>query len=309
MTIEKEIILILNDYISNPLEKEKFSREHIFYDIKNIIKKSLSENQLIDIYYHFSLYEKCLNLSRNNQLNLSNYWVDYATKLYSELPNSLKEPLGLLYYPMIAYNHYVKKEYDLALSFLKMELIIIENYIKDEALKLEFKLEQLANIYRIAFAKNDIQEIESYGSNILSFIILNQTSSDFFTENNKFSLLDKNNKTMWIDYMINIIISKTVGYEKSDLINRMFIKLKNKTIINSNINETETLIDIILSKNFIENDFCIIINNLNTYQNYLQLLILEKIKLFKFDNFELISVIDAYVKNVLNIYIKVNKSL
>ncbi|UPF07247.1 hypothetical protein, partial [Flavobacterium psychrophilum] len=70
--------------------------------------------------------------------------------------------------------------------------------------------------YRIAFAKNDIQEIESYGSNILSFIILNQTSSDFFTENNKFSLLDKNNKTMWIDYMINIIISKTVGYEKSD---------------------------------------------------------------------------------------------
>ncbi|WP_134355306.1 hypothetical protein, partial [Flavobacterium psychrophilum] len=125
----------------------------------------------------------------------------------------------------------------------------------------------------------------------------------------KFSLLDKNNKTMWIDYMINIIISKTVGYEKSDLINRMFIKLKNKTIINSNINETETLIDIILSKNFIENDFCIIINNLNTYPNYLQLLILEKIKLFKFDNFELISVIDAYVKNVLNIYIKVNKSL
>lgn len=303
MILENDFTDILNSHINNPLEKENFNREHIFYDIKNIIRDSLSNNQLIDMYHNFSLYEKCLNLSRNGQLNLATYWVNQATKNYENLEKSLIEPLGLLYYPMIAYFYYIKKEYEIALNFLQIELQIIDSYIKDDNLKLEFKLEQFINLYRIAYAKNDIKNIEIYGTNILSFIVLNHTDEKFFTEKNSLLLLNKSHKSMWIDYVMNAILIKPLTHNENKVIEQMFKNLKQMNVSNSNLKEFESIMDIAINNKFIENNFKKVIKILNTYPSYLQFLILNKLKHFAANNLKLSNIINNYIVTILKIEI------
>jgi hypothetical protein len=268
---------IFEDLIINPTNKEIYNRNHIFYDVKNMIKNQLTENQLIDVYYHFSLYEKCLKYSQERNFSLADYWVNNAKKLYADLSDNLKEPLGLMYYPMIAYYHFIREEHDSATDFLKKELFLIDNFIKDDALKIEFKLEQLINLYRLSFSMGNRKNILKYGTIILSYVLLNDSTNDFFKQK-PFHLLDKKNREMWIDYVVNALLIKPLKQNDYELIQQLFENFSDFELANSSNLNIISAIKIILNKNVTKNEINDVITHINTYPDYLQFLIIEKLR-------------------------------
>lgn len=88
-----EINEILEKEISNPTKVIKFNRNHIFYDLKNVIIENFTKNDLIDLYYCFSLYEKCLNLCREDSLKLASYWFLKIDDMHSRLSHNITQYL------------------------------------------------------------------------------------------------------------------------------------------------------------------------------------------------------------------------
>jgi|GEM_PF-5333736 len=199
---------ILQSEIDSPTEVEQFNRAHIFYDLKNIIKEKYPSGNTLDIYYAFSLYEKCLRLCREERFNLARYWFEKVNKLHSSFSPDLVNFLDILYSPALAFYHYKIDEFETALSLLEQEMKRADTMLYDkESLRIEFKLEQLINKFRILHKAGKKSEATSLAKSIINFII----NDSFFADMNGDSILSVKSENLpnyinWRNYLVNNII-------------------------------------------------------------------------------------------------------
>ncbi|AKD04288.1 hypothetical protein POKO110462_13355 [Pontibacter korlensis] len=196
--------------IESPTKKAKYNRNHIFEDIKGVIRGQLSTTELMDINYHFNVYEKCLALSREGALELAAYWINLVDTMNAELSEAIRQPLQVLYHPMVAYFHYARKDYKKALASLGEEKRVAESFFREhEDLKMEYAMEQTVNFYRVFFAMQEPQELIRYGRAILLFAT-NGVETHGILEGNFQFLKDQHlqNAINWVNYTSDAVFSK-----------------------------------------------------------------------------------------------------
>lgn len=201
---------ILEKEISNPTKIIRFNRNHIFYDLKNMIIDNSDKENLIDLYYCFSLYKKCLKLCRGNNLDLASYWFSKIDQVHTKLSNNLLQYLQILYLPCIAFYHYKNENFKTAMDLLSTEMNSADLLLKsNKSLKLEIKLEQLINKYRVFVSAKNYENSISLANNIINFVINNKNFNDIPNDD---ILYIKNenieNYLNWINFLIDNIIVK-----------------------------------------------------------------------------------------------------
>ena len=205
--IEREII--------KPTVVNNFNRQHIFYDLKDLIKVNSSSEDITDLYYCFSLYEKCLTLSRENSLNLAFYWLSKAEEIHTKISKEILPYLYILYKPTVAFYFFKKEEFDKAMELLNEEILSVDlTLTNNPSLSLEFKLEQLVNKYRVKYAQGRKTEALSYAKKIIRFILINENFEDI--KNEDINLIKKNSVKsygIWVNFIINNLIGKIVNDE------------------------------------------------------------------------------------------------
>ncbi len=214
----KKIISSLHKEIENPTGVIEFNRQHIFEDVKTVIKNQLRSSDIMDMNYHFNVYEKCLKFSRQKDFELAEYWIKQITQSFSELDTHVQEPLKLLYYPMIGFYHYAQKDHQNALDYLTRVIHTVNEFLQDfSELHAEFTLEQTVNIYRIHYATNNLADTLNYGGAILQFAI-NGTETQGVVEGDISSLKlnDPEIVKSWISYITNSILAKPMYDSNND---------------------------------------------------------------------------------------------
>ena len=204
---------ILQSEIKNPTIVEKFNRQHIFFDLKNLIKTNSTDEEIIDLYYCFSLYEKCLNLSRENSLNLAYSWIEKIEDIHKLISDDILPYLQILYKPTVAFYHFKRNEFEKTLNLLEEEIenvdIILSNQV---SLSIEFKMEQLVNKYRVLFAQKKFSDAFTYAKKIIRFVLMNENFNDI--PNGSIHLIkDETNKNYynWVNFILNNLISKVIN--------------------------------------------------------------------------------------------------
>lgn len=206
--LEKEIL--------SPTKVNQFNRNHIFYDLKNMIIDNSDKENLIDLYYCFSLYEKCLKLCRSNNLNLASYWFSKIEQIHSKLPNNILQYLQILYVPCLAFYYYKNENYKTAIDLLSVEINKADLLLKEnKSLKLEVKLEQLINKYRVLVTSKDYENSVSLAIKIIDFVVNHKNFNNISAEDIK-HIKNENteNYLNWINFIINSIISK-IQFDKN----------------------------------------------------------------------------------------------
>ncbi|MGB5927468.1 MAG: hypothetical protein WBH03_04805 [Cyclobacteriaceae bacterium] len=163
---------------------------------------------MVDITYSFTLYEKCLAHLRNGQMHLGEYWTHKAIKEFEELPDTVSLSLSILYYPMLAYYHYVNGDPAEALRLLECEREAGYELFKDNrVLKTEFMAEQTINKLRIYCQTGDIDEAMGLVDDLLTYFQ--------YGENRLFEMSfreltdhDKAAAITWRNFVIDVILNK-----------------------------------------------------------------------------------------------------
>ncbi|MDC8099151.1 hypothetical protein [Chryseobacterium rhizosphaerae] len=200
----------LEKEISNPTKIIRFNRNHIFYDLKSMIIDNSDKESLIDLYYCFSLYEKCLKLCQSNNLDLASYWFSKIDQVHSKLSNNILQYLQILYIPCLAFYHYKNENFKTAIELLSVEMNNADLLLKsNKSLKLEIKLEQLINKYRVFVTSKDYRNSISLANNIIDFVINSRNFDDI--PNDDISCIKSENienYLNWINFLIDNIIIK-----------------------------------------------------------------------------------------------------
>lgn len=113
------------------------------------------------------------------------------------------------------------------MELLSDEVKNIDSLLNNNSLKLEFKLEQMINRYRVFIDSKDYEKSIYLAINIINFIIDNENSEDIPKDNIEYVKKENlNNYLNWVNYLINNIISK-IEFNKdiSDEKKKKFIML------------------------------------------------------------------------------------
>lgn len=107
--------------------RESFNRDHIFYDIINLIKNKVTSQEKLWIIYVFSEIEKVLSVLKIDT-EMDEKQINKIDEIYSNLDEKLKYFLSLSYYPMKALYYFQKKEFDYSIDAINIFLIILNLY-------------------------------------------------------------------------------------------------------------------------------------------------------------------------------------
>lgn len=270
---------------------DNFDRNHIFFDILKHISIKSNSNEKITIFYLFNYYQKSLEEARINNLNSSYFWLKEAEKINKSLSPDLKKGMDSLYYPMIAFNDYVTKDYDKAIYNLNFGIKIQTELEKNglDAMLLA-KVEQVLNIGRVYISKGDFLKMNNVISELLRFLLHGETSK-YFDVNSRKNLenLDEKELTSIINYILKSILNKILitkdrlSINTDEYTNKLIISLASNNPKNVFSKQINTIIDLINTSELGDkNDFLekldYFLLDLTTAPNILQYIIIEKFK-------------------------------
>lgn len=289
----ERIYKILKEFKQYSENIDNFDRNHIFFDILKHISIKSNSNEKITIFYLFNCYQKSLEEARINNLNSSYFWLKEAKKINKSLSPDLKKGMDSLYYPMIAFNYYVKKDYDEAIYNINLGIKIQTELEKNglDAMLLA-KVEQVLNIGRVYISKGDFLKMNNVISELLRFLLHGETSK-YFNLNSRKNLenLDEKELGSIINYILKSILNKILATKNSlsintdEYINKLIVSLGSnnpKNIFSKQINIIIDLINTSESSNnniFLEKlDYYLL--DLITAPNIIQYIIIEKFKCY-----------------------------
>jgi len=174
--LENNLIIFDNAINEEEIDAVHYDKHHIFYSVLIYLASKYGNENLIDYIYFYNQYEKLLNQSRENNLNIGIYYINKIKNLhknYEYKSDLVKNGLDSLYHPAIAYYYYfVTKEYNLAeyyiLESLKNIDFLISNGFKDGIF---MKIEQWLNTFRVYYNMGNEDKAMFYSTEVLSYIL------------------------------------------------------------------------------------------------------------------------------------------
>ncbi len=211
-----QILRKLEKEIESPTVKDSFDRGHIFTDIKAILRDKCSVEEMMDLTYMFTVYEKSLSYDRRGSLHLAAHWIEQGETMYKDMSASIQGTLDILYHPMKAYHLYVTDDAQGALEHLGAINAICADVLKDEpVLRLEMLMEQAINNYRVYYTISDEENCLKWAHAILELSV-NGVNTKGVLEGD-YDLVRENieNAKTWTRYISNALIAKVIFDKKN----------------------------------------------------------------------------------------------
>lgn len=188
-----------------------FNRHHIFEDIKAILKKNASPMEIISLIYSFDQYEKCLRRLIQDPITLTEPYVKAATEEFDKMSDNVKESASILYYPMVAYYHYVNSDFEKALQYIKTAISYGDRFLESNpVVRAEFYMEQTINIFRIHVKSKDHEKSVEVATQLIDYITVDY--SDIMPV--PFNDIVQHNEALadsWRKYVYQIISKKNLN--------------------------------------------------------------------------------------------------
>ena len=238
--MEKDICQInqeLNSFLINTYRRKKFNRDHIFYEVLEILKNEFKDSTRLKIIFIFSEIEKCVSLLKNKS-EFSNVQIIKADKLYNDLNESLKKYMGISYHPMKALEYYNLKNFTEAIKqidlfFKKSNEVLLKN----KNVFIYANAEQYLNLFSIYVENNNEKEVIQRGFELMQFCYYN-----VLPLNNRikfvsfdYESVDIEEVKYWRIYITNSIFRKLIVTNKKNIIKEIINKISKTFHSNNNI--------------------------------------------------------------------------
>lgn len=170
----KDLLENFNQKLIQLNEEEKFEniyiRKHFFFNAIEYVYNSITIKEKMELMYRFHSFEKILQLCRTDQFVQAKYKIDYLDYCRQDLPLTAENSIKALYYPMLSFYYYTKKDYQLAKDTLNECFPFIEylvdNNVPDACL---VGGEQLLNLIRVNAVMKDYDEAIENTAKLISF--------------------------------------------------------------------------------------------------------------------------------------------
>ncbi|WP_413667666.1 hypothetical protein ACEN9X_24715 [Mucilaginibacter sp. Mucisp86] len=182
--------------------QQQLKSYHIFIELLTQFEKELSSSEYMELYYFYTLCEKCLTFSRRNEINSA-----YATfKTLSAINRSTFSPnvvnaVEANYYSCLAYLEYVEKRYESAINCMEeaLKFTVIQ---KDKMAKFVPSIYELnVNILRVFIKTHDTEKTIELLSAVLNSVIYDINNNAYLDPS--LSGLSHAEKTKWAHHIVN----------------------------------------------------------------------------------------------------------
>lgn len=228
----KELIVKLDHTLKNLEKRKSFNRDHIFYDILELIKSKVSASERLKIIYTFSEIEKALTLLKSKNGNVE-FQISKVDNIYLNLNDNLKHYLSLSYYPMKALQYFDMKEYNKAIAYLNFFFDNAKTILGENAMLLNLASgEQYLNLFRIFYDSEKEDETITTALNLMllcHYKIL--TNNDKWCTESKFvelSEYDESEYLFWKIYHTDSIFKKFITKENDVQLKKTVQKMTSK---------------------------------------------------------------------------------
>lgn len=225
----KELIVKLDHTLKNLEKRKSFNRDHIFYDMLELIKSKVSASERLKIIYTFSEIEKALTLLKSKNGNIE-FQISKVDSIYLNLDDNLKHYLSLSYYPMKALQYFDIKEYNKAIAHLNFFFDNAKTILGENAMLLNLASgEQYLNLFRIFYDSENEDETITTALNLMllcHYKIL--TKNDKWCTESKFvelSEYDESEYLFWKIYHTDSVFKKFISKENVALLKKMVHKM------------------------------------------------------------------------------------
>lgn len=216
-----------------PEKKNRFNRDHIFYDILNIVKQNATIEQKLEVLYVFSEIEKVLKSLKQHEASVDELYQDIQN-LYSSLDEKLKHYLSLSYYPMEALYFYEKNNYQKAIECLNVFFQNVNSILGKTPNLLNLASgEQYLNLIRVFKMSNDnINYIKSV-VNLMKVCYCNEVEKDTnktvetSCKFNVLARLEKIELQQWKIYLTDNIFKKYINNQNDVVLNEITSLVQN----------------------------------------------------------------------------------
>lgn len=205
-----------------------YDRNHIFFEILNYCSNKTTEEEKMDMYYHFYCYQRIIEQGRNRKLKLADFWINRVTSVpLNHKSKESIEGMNSLLYPAVAFASYMKKDYDDALvqlekTFLCIDFLIQDGFKEGILMKIEQKLNEFRTLYNMKLYDNALNVI----STTMNYIVSDTTSKGFVLPISEVSKT-KNEEIGLFNYCFDSIFLKV--YRNKEFMksfeNELFLKL------------------------------------------------------------------------------------
>lgn len=159
METSQKLFSILKNTVSEFDILDSFDRETVFSELIEFSKPFSSKEDVYKMYFEFNKYKKILHFLRVGDIVLAEYNFEYLTNKNITYSNEIsKTCINSLYFPVVAYYYYKKKE------FGKARLNLDKSYKEFDKLydvgytNVIFNfVEQKINEFRIAYFNNEVE--------------------------------------------------------------------------------------------------------------------------------------------------------
>lgn len=226
--LQYELDTKLLEVLGNVKKRKSFNRDHIFYDIIELIKNKVSVQQKLKIIYTFSEIEKTLSNLKGGDKNYE-FQIRKIDSIYYKLDDELKHYLSLSYYPMKALYHFEKKELDSSIDCLKKFFDNSTSILGTNNSLLNLACgEQYLNLFRIYVASNNEKGVIKCSSNLMllcHYKILISDSDETIATNkkfvNSFNNFEENEYLFWKVYHTDNIFKRFITKPDDNLLQRI----------------------------------------------------------------------------------------
>jgi tetratricopeptide (TPR) repeat protein len=181
---------------------EQSKSYHIFIELLAHFEKELSSSEYMELYYFYTLCEKCLTFSRRNEINSA-----HATfKTLSAIDRHAFSPgvvnaVDANYYSCLAYLEYVEKRYDSAIACMEeaLKYTVVQ---KDKMAKFLPSIYELnVNILRVYIKTKNTEKTIEILSDLLGSVIYDINNSTYL--NPGLNSLSHGDKKKWAHHIVN----------------------------------------------------------------------------------------------------------
>jgi tetratricopeptide (TPR) repeat protein len=211
-----------NQYTAQNIKYIEESSFHIFSFILEAYSSDISVDERMKMCLHFHSYEKSLAKARAGNLQQAKFWIDYVSQSPKEFTGSVQMAMDSLYYAMIAYYKFSKKEYRDAVIDLQKAIQLASITMEKEGLNIMLTscFEQNLNICRVYYSMKDYPMAYNESSKLLLFM---NTGKSLLTHNimdvKALEKLDKGKHVMMLRYVTNTLLSKVLKNVENDSTN------------------------------------------------------------------------------------------
>ncbi len=185
------------------VNKDRYEPFHIFHKLIDHFGIRQQKEKYMNVYYQFTLFEKCLNFAREKDLNSATFTSSTIKLDFEEINPEIKEGILSLYNAIIAYLEFAKDHNDKAHSLLDEAIANAKLQSDTFSGFLPSIQEQWLNKIRIYIKEKDKEQILGQSKRLFAFSLFGHYDNELIAE--RFRTLPNYMHQLMLEHVINAV--------------------------------------------------------------------------------------------------------